>query len=137
MTKRSTAPCQIAGNKFYPATLLTDAPLLVLQSAIAAVTSGGAASLPLQPLLCLRGFSYSTPGGWLCVKGLSLEVPPRGSVLLEGPSGCGKSTLMRCLAGLHPWQGDSCVLPPPGQVCNSRVKGCSPAEYCWVVGVIA
>lgn len=110
------------GTAAYPATLFTDAPLGVLQQAIAAVA---ATSKPLPappaplPLLSLQQLSYSTAGGWPCVAGLSLDVVSGGAVLIEGRSGCGKSTLVRVLAGLHPLQGGTFQLPHRDQVSQS------------------
>ena len=124
-----------AGTAAYPATLFTDAPLGVLQQAVAAVSATSKA-LPAppapQPLLSLQQLSYSTAGGWPCVAGLSLDVVSGGAVLVEGRSGCGKSTLVRVLAGLHPLQSGTFQLPPRDQVSSgtySSQKDCQQTQY--------
>jgi molybdate transport system ATP-binding protein len=37
---------------------------------------------------------------------VSLSLPGQGVSVLFGPSGCGKTTLLRCIAGLHPAEGE-------------------------------
>lgn len=109
----------LAGTMSYPATLFTDAPLHVLQRAIAVVAASGAPlpePPPLRPLLSLRDLRYSTADGWPCARGLRFDLPPGAAVLVQGPSGCGKSTLVRVLAGLHPAQSGTFQLPPRDEV---------------------
>jgi len=50
-------------------------------------------------VLSLRGIGKSY-GAQQILKGIDLDVPDGGFVVLVGPSGCGKSTLLRLIAGL-------------------------------------
>ncbi|MCR5505569.1 MAG: ABC transporter ATP-binding protein/permease [Bacilli bacterium] len=40
------------------------------------------------------------------LKGIDLELPQNGLVVIYGPSGCGKTTLLNCLSGLLSFTGD-------------------------------
>jgi putative ATP-binding cassette transporter len=54
----------------------------------------------------------SPDGKKLLVKDLTLEVPPRGRVLIHGANASGKSCLLRAIAGLHS-AGTGRVVHPP------------------------
>lgn len=113
-----------AGTACYPATLFTTAPLSALQDAMAAF-SGSQSMTPAvdgvtlqQPpaLMSISDLSCDTVVGVPVVRGLSLQIPVAGALLVEGPSASGKSTLLRLLAGLHPCRAGHFALPPPEQV---------------------
>jgi ABC-type uncharacterized transport system fused permease/ATPase subunit len=76
----------------------------------------GAAPQRAPALMSISDLSCDTVVGVPIVRGLSLEVPVGGALLVEGPSASGKSTLMRLLAGLHPCRAGHFALPPPEQV---------------------
>jgi polar amino acid transport system ATP-binding protein len=54
-----------------------------------------------KPLLVIEGIEKSF-GGVQVLKGCSLEVLPRQTLVIIGPSGSGKSTLLRCINLLEP-----------------------------------
>lgn len=54
-----------------------------------------------KPLLAIEGIEKSFAGVQV-LKGCSLEVLPRQTVVIIGPSGSGKSTLLRCINLLEP-----------------------------------
>ena len=56
--------------------------------------------------LRVQRLSLATYDGRALLRGMSLEVPPRGAVHIAGRSGAGKSTLLRALAALHPFEGE-------------------------------
>ncbi|MEK8053172.1 ABC transporter ATP-binding protein [Ideonella sp. DXS22W] len=53
-----------------------------------------------QAALAIEGVR-KTFGGHEILKGIDLDVPPGGFLILVGPSGCGKSTLLNIIAGLE------------------------------------
>jgi ABC-type transporter Mla maintaining outer membrane lipid asymmetry ATPase subunit MlaF len=58
-------------------------------------------SLPVAPLIGLRGVTVST-GGYDALKEVAASFPEGTSTVIMGPSGCGKSTLLKVAAGLIP-----------------------------------
>jgi putative ATP-binding cassette transporter len=51
----------------------------------------------------VRHLDLDLPDSTPLLRGISLNVPPGGSLLITGPSGCGKSTLLRAAAGIWPY----------------------------------
>ena len=49
----------------------------------------------------LTSLRKTYPDGTEAVKGVSLEIPDGGLMVLVGPSGCGKTTILRMVAGLE------------------------------------
>jgi ABC-type transporter Mla maintaining outer membrane lipid asymmetry ATPase subunit MlaF len=58
-------------------------------------------TLPIAPLIGLRGVTVST-GGYDALKEVTASFPEGTSTVIMGPSGCGKSTLLKVAAGLIP-----------------------------------
>ena len=65
------------------------------------VQNGKKGQLQIPPALTAENLSLGYEGQLQPVfKGLNLELPAGGRILLTGPSGCGKSTLLTAVAGL-------------------------------------
>lgn len=79
-----------------------------------------AAEAPAEPLAApfgwrLDGVAFGYPGSAPLFQGLSLDVPPGGTLVVQGPSGAGKSTLLSLLlGGLAPSAGSVSVRLPDG-----------------------
>jgi hypothetical protein len=112
----------LPGTNVYPATIFTDAPISLLQLALADL-SHSMLSMPSpmqqqpalrqaqqaqqaqarqQLLLSVEGLTVQLPGGEAAVQDLWVGVARGAHLLIVGRSGCGKSTLLRALAGLYP-----------------------------------
>eukprot|EP00892_Ulva_mutabilis_P009083 jgi/Ulvmu1/6547/UM003_0181.1 len=68
-------------------------------------------------LVQLEGVTICTPTfSRTLVRGLSLQLPPSGSLLVMGPSGCGKTSLLRAIGGLWTSGAGSITRPSPSDL---------------------